>query len=247
MVLPPAIGRRRREGIRVAQPPDRDQSWAREPASRRGLGFTDLSESTHLRYRLDGDLGPAGGRRPWTCSVNRAFLADGGAESWVEWTCPSLLARPGGHDLVASFGGGGGLGASGDGVVDVAVVGLRAATSFLRGRRRPEADQVVTDVLTVCDVSDPDGVLVGEARHRFAHWPVVDAPLPEWARTVRKVMGARQLPADAPPDGLALSMTSHSPLTIVTRDWWQLPERLEHQFDLGVALARSVVAAGAHA
>lgn len=230
----------------MALPPDRDQSWVREPATRRGFVLTDLSVADHLQYRLDGGLGPAGQQRPWTCSVNRAFLDDGGAENWVEWTCPSLLARPGGHDLTASFGGGGGLGASGETTLDLAVVGVRAAAAFLRGRRRPEAELVVSDVLEVCDVADPDGVLVGEARHRFGHWPVVDADMPAWARKVRTVMRARELPRDAPPDGLALSMTSHSPLSISTRDWWQVTERLEHQIDLGIALARSVVAAGAH-
>jgi hypothetical protein len=42
-------------------------------------------------------------------------------------------------------------------------------------------------------------------------------------------------------------MTTHGPLGVTSRDWWQRPAWLEHQIELGAALGRAVVARGAHA
>jgi hypothetical protein len=223
--------------------PDRDQSWVRELGARREFGFTDQSTSNHLRYELAGDLGVAGQNRPWTCSISRHFLDDGGAENSIDWTCPSLIAADAQKELIVSVGTGASLG-SGEAVGDLALLGLGTATAFFRGRRRSPEELLVTDVLTVCSVQDPNGILTGTARETFAHWPVLDDPPPRWVQSVRRVMRAQELPADAPPPSLAVSMTAHTPLTIGSRDWWQRGSWLEHQIDLGLAIGRAVVSAG---
>jgi hypothetical protein len=66
-------------------------------------------------------------------------------------------------------------------------------------------------------------------------------------RSLRRVLRVRELPPDAPPQPLALGMTTQGCLGVTTRDWWQRAPWLEHQIDLGVALGHAVVAAGAHA
>jgi hypothetical protein len=222
----------------------------RELAVRRRFAFTDLSASDHLRYRLDGDLGPAGQQRPWSCEANRAFLDDGGTEDWITWTCPSLLAAGPDREFSVAFGGGGGeaLSGGGDAVGDLLMVGIGTAVGLFRGRRREPSERTVTDVLAVSDVRDPIGVMADpHVAGLFRHWPVVDAPPQEWLRSVRRVLRVREYPPDAPPQPLALGMTTQGPLGVTTRDWWQRGPWLEHQIELGAALGRALVAIGAHA
>lgn len=224
---------------------DRDPAWVQELAARRGLALADASTSQHLQYRLEGTLGPAGGYRPWTCTANRYFLDDGGTEDWVDWACPSLLAASPRRELILLFGSGASSGDGAGGDLEGAAVLLGVAAA-VRALRRP-APEPVTDVLAVTRVADPDGVLTGRARELFCHWPVVDGPLPPWRRRVGRFLGKAELPPDAPPDPLHLTMTVHTPLSSSTRDWWQLAPRLEHQIELGIALGEAVVTAGSHA
>lgn len=226
---------------------DRDPSWVQELAARRGYALTDRSTAQHLQYRLEGTLGPSGQNRPWTCTANRYFLDDGGTEDWVDWACPSLQARSPYRELILLFGSGHGAGGgAGDLSVDAALLGVAAAVSLVRSLRRP-VPQPVTDVLTVTQVTDPDGLFAGRVRELFCHWPVLERPAPSWHGPVRRFLRVTELPTDAPPDPLHVTMTASTPLSSSTRDWWQLGPRLEHQIDLGVALGQAVVAAGSHA
>jgi len=226
---------------------DREPAWVIELARQRGYAFADLSTSSHQQYRLDGDLGGAGEPRAWTCEAHREYLADGGAEDHVRWTCPSLQATDADHELVVSFGGSGSLLGNGDAVGDLAVVGVGALVNIFRRRNDP-ADLTITDVLAVSEVHDPVGIMADpEVLRLYRHWPVPPEASKAWASSVRRALRLNEMPADAPPQPLALGMTAHGPLGITSRDWWNRTTWLAHQIDLGIALGRAVLAAGAHA
>lgn len=226
---------------------DRDPGWVSELAGQRGYAFADLSTSSHQQYRLDGDLGADGGRRGWTCEAHVEYLADGGAEDHVRWTCPSLLATDAAHELIVSFGGSDAHLGNGDAIGDLAVVGVGALVNIFRRRNGP-ADLTVTDVLAVSEVHDPVGIMTDpEVVRLYRHWPLPEEAPSAWARSVKGALRVTELPADAPPQGLALGMTAKGPLGITSRDWWNRTSWLPHQIDLGIALGRAVLAAGAHA
>jgi hypothetical protein len=226
---------------------DRDPSWVRDVAARRGWAYRDESTSRTQRYLLHGDLGPAGLSRPWTTAANRHYLDDGGAEDWVEWECPSLLAADPSVEIVVIHGSGDGIGATGDAMGDLAMLGIGVAARLFR-RRRELTDRTVTDVLAQrCQVQDPARIFTGRVQHLFNHWPVVDGPPHRAVKAIAGFLGAPDLPPDAPPQQLAISMTPHSRLSMTSRDWWRRGPWLEHQTELGIAIGRAVVAAGTHA
>ena len=223
-------------------PADRDPTWIRQVAERRGLRLHDLSTSDHQHFRLEGDLGPAGGNLPWSCAAHRVYLADGGAEDWVEWTCPDLRATTPAHQLYVGFGGAGGLGSSGDAATDLARLGAGLAAAVLRRRRRAPARAGGGDVLELCEVEDPLGLVAGDVRTLICHWPVPDVRTASWARAAQRALGGPDLPPDAPPHTLRVGMSVQAPLTIMTRDWWQRAPWLDHQLALGCAVGRAVAA-----
>lgn len=221
--------------------------WVQELAARRQFGLTDLSTAQHLRYRLEGTLGPEGQHRPWVCTANRYFLDDGGTEDWVDWACPTLQAASPDRELILLYGAGAGAGVGASELgTDGALLGVAAAVGLARSLGQPPPGPV-TDILTVTQVTDPVGVFTATARHLFCHWPVVEAPSPAWHRRVRKFLKVAELPSDAPPNPLYVTMTAHTPLSSTTRDWWQVAPRLEHQIELGIVIGQAVVASGAHA
>jgi hypothetical protein len=143
-----------------------------------------------------------------------------------------LLAAEAQKELVVSFSAGTGLGTSGEIVGDLALLGLGAATALFRGRRRAPEELLVTDVLTAFSVQDPMGVLTGQAREVFAHWPALESP-PRWVQSARRAMRAQEVPVDAPPRSLALSMTAqgyavddHQPRLVAARALAGTPDRL---------------------
>ena len=226
---------------------DRDPAWVIELARQRGYAFADLSTSSHQQYRLDGDLGGAGEPRAWTCEAHREYLADGGAEDHVRWACPSLHAAEAAHELIVSFGGRDAYLGNGDAVGDLAVVGVGALVNIFRRRNEP-ADLTVTDVLAVSEVHDPAGIMTDpEVLRLYRHWPQPAEAPSAWARSVKRALRVTELPADAPPQDLALGMTVKGPLGVTSRDWWNRTPWLAHQIDLGIALGRAVVAGGAYA
>jgi len=227
-------------------PRDRDATWVRQVAGRRGLRLQDLSTSDHQHFRLDGDLGPSVGGLPWSCAVHREYLADGGAEDRVEWTLPDLRAVDAGHRLYVGVGTGadGGTGSTGHAAGDLAVLGAGLVGALLRRRRRPTAAPD-DDVLALLDLEDPLGVVVGEVRTLICHWPVPVDPPPAWARAARRALGGPDRAPDAPPDSLRVGMSEQAPLTVLTRGWWQRESWLDHQVALGCAVGRAVAAARA--
>jgi hypothetical protein len=42
-------------------------------------------------------------------------------------------------------------------------------------------------------------------------------------------------------------MSTHGPLSVAIREWWQRASWLEHQIELGIAAGHAIVAARAHA
>ena len=105
----------------------------------------------------------------------------------------------------------------------------------------------VTDVLAVSEVQDPVGIFADpEVLRLYRHWPVMEEPK-AWVRSVKRALRVRELPADEPPQPLALGMTANGPLGITSREWWNRTPWLAHQIDLGIGLGRAVVAAGTHA
>lgn len=226
---------------------DRDPRWVRDLAARRGWTYLDESSPNSQRYLVQGDLGPAGQSRPWTTVANRHYLDDGGAEDWIEWECPSLLAADPSVEIVVIHGSGDGISGTGDAVGDLAMLGIGVAAKLFRRRKAP-TDRTVTDVLTQqCSVQDPARIFTGRVHQLFNHWPIVEGPPHPAVRAIAGFLGAPAMPPDAPPQQLAISMTPHSRLSITSRDWWQQGPWLEHLTELGIAIGLAVVASGTHA
>jgi hypothetical protein len=182
---------------------------------------------------------------PWTCALDADVSTDEGPRHrTVIWTWAGARADAGADERlivhepdIAPWWRGSTSVAAGD----AAVLALSAGRGLFQrlNRRRDTAPTI--DVRSVIEIVDPLGIVSGDVEHRLVHWP----PPPASAITsvfhrLDALVGDGARPVDAPPPSLVVRHEPGRPLT-VSASWWHLPSWLEHQVDIGVAIAEAIV------